>query len=57
MMLGVGVGYVHTKLFSCLKCWCSVLNGGHRIYIGQENLSEMGIYRGYFQKSDVKIGL
>ena len=26
-------------------------------YIGPKNLSEMGIYRGYFQKSDIKIGL
>ena len=35
----------------------SVLNGGHSGYIGRKNLSEMGIYRGYFQKSDVKIRL
>ena len=35
----------------------SVLNGGHSGYISRKNLSEMGIYRGYFQKSDVKIGL
>jgi len=35
----------------------SVLNGGHSGYIGRKNLSEMGIYRGYFQKLDIKIGL
>jgi len=43
------------KIFlAYLICKLSALNGGHS---GRKNLSEMGIYRGYFQKSDVKIRL